>query len=317
MKILVCLAILPVLASGAMLPDAIGSHTRRPPQNPPVAEPHDPVWAELGLQQMEQGDYGPNFTVSAFRLPDTTASLAAFYWLRPASSKPSKAAPLAAETSGELLLTVGNYLIDFRGYKPSGAEIASLAQGLGKTDHTPLPPNYLPPFDMVPNSERYSTGPAALHAFLPAIPAGVVGFQYGAEVESAVFHNSQGDITVAIFNYPTPQIAMKQAAGFEQAGFMTKRSGPLVSVVPGTPADRSFAQMLLDGVEFRAQVTVPEHIYTLRDNIGNLVINAFILIGILLAITLAAGLFVGGFRIYQRRGGRDPDANTVISLHLE
>ncbi|SRR5579883_701945 len=317
MRIFAYLAILPMLASGAVLPDAIGSHTRQAPETRPVSPPGQPIWTELGLKTFEQADYGPHFNVSLYQLPDTTAALAAFDWMRPASSKPSQAAPLAAETPDELLLMVGNYLVDFRGYKPSKAEISDLTKGFVKIDRTPLPALYLPSANLVPNSQRYSTGPVTLRTFLPGVPVEAAGFQFGAEVQSAVFHNSQGDITLAVFNYPTPQIAMKQVAGFEAAGLLAKRSGPLVSVISGAPADRQFAQSLLDAVEYRAQVTVPEHIFTLRDNIGNLVINAFILIGILLAITLAAGLFVGGIRIYQRRGGRDPDANTVISLHLQ
>ncbi len=317
MKIFACLAILPVLASGAILPGAIGSHTRKPSDKPPISEPHDPIWAELGLKVFEQAEFAPHFTVSAFQLPDSTAALAGFYWMRPTSSKPSQAAAMAAETPDELILMVGNYLIDFRGYKPSKAEISDLTKGLVKVDHTPLPAVYLPDANHVPNSERYATGPVTLKAFLPEIPADAAGFQYGAEVQSAVFHNPQGDITLAVFDYPTPQIAMKQLAGFEQAGLLSKRSGPLVSVIPGTPADRQFAESLMTSVQYRAEMTIPEHIPTLKDNIGNLVINAFVLIGILLAITLGAGLFVGGFRVYQRRGGRDPDANTVISLHLQ
>ena len=110
---------------------------------------------------------------------------------------------------------------------------------------------------------------------------------------------------------------MKQFPGFEGAGLTARRSMSLVAVtLPGT-ADPDFARMLLAQVRFQADVTVPEHIPTRMDNIGTLVINIFILIGILLSITIMAGLAVGAFRVYQRRGGRDPDADTVIRLHLE
>jgi hypothetical protein len=161
------------------------------------------------------------------------------------------------------------------------------------------------------------TGPAALRAFLPGIPASAAALQLGAEAQSAVFHSSKGEVTLAVFNYPTPQIAMKQLPKFEKSGLAAQRSGPLVSVAVSAAADPELAAELLSKVRYEAQVTRPEHIPTLRDNIGNLVINAFILIGILLSITLAAGLAVGALRAFQRRGGRDPDADTVISLHLQ
>ena len=42
---------------------------------------------------------------------------------------------------------------------------------------------------------------------------------------------------MAIFNYPTPQIAMQQVPDFEKLpGAMAKRSGPMVAVVL-SPAD--------------------------------------------------------------------------------
>jgi hypothetical protein len=60
-----------------------------------------------------------------------------------------------------------------------------------------------------------------------------------------------------------------------------------------------------------------EHIPTKRDNIGNLVVNAFILTGILLVFCIVAGFAVGGFRILKRRGKDNPDADVMIRLHLE
>ena len=56
---------------------------------------------------------------------------------------------------------------------------------------------------------------------------------------------------------------------------------------------------------------------TRKDNIGDLVINAFVLIGILLCFCLVAGLTMGGFRVARQflRHGEDPEA--MITLHLE
>jgi Family of unknown function (DUF6599) len=318
MRLLLAVMLLPALAAAASLPDAIGAHARVAP-GVKVKLNGQPLWNELGLKDAEAASYAAApvpFTVSVFQLPDSTAALAAFDWQRPASSKPSKAAPLAAETPDSLLLVHGNYLLSFQGYTPSNPELEEVFAALQHVDRTALPTFYLPEAGKVPNSERYITGPAGLHAFLPGIPLSAAAFQLGAEAQSAVFHSPAGDVTLAVFNYPTPQIAMQQAAEFEKAGLTVKRSVSLVSVVlPG--ADPGFAQSLLSQVRYKADVTLPEHIPTLRDNIGNLVINIFILIGILLSMTLVAGLAVGALRAYQRRGGRDPDADTVIRLHLE
>jgi hypothetical protein len=319
MRFLLVAALLPALAAAAILPDAIGAH-RRVTSGLRLKLADRPIWDELGLKDTDSAGYAnvPNaFTLSAFQLADSTAALAAFDWQRPAASKPSKAAPLAAETPDGLLLASGNYLLWFRGYKPSKSELEAVFESLQHVDHTALPNLYLPGMGVVPNSERYVTGPAALQAFLPGIPAAAAAFQLGAEAQSAVFHSPTGDVTVAVFNYPTPQIAMKQLPEFEKAGLTAKRSGPLVAVTASAAANPDLAAGILSQVRYQAQVTIPEHIPTLRDNIGNLVINAFILIGILLSITLVAGLAVGAYRVFQRRGGRDPDADTMIRLHLQ
>jgi hypothetical protein len=320
MRFFFALALFPALAGAAVLPAAIGLHKQISVLQPAHPAAVQPIWNELGLKDTEAAQYanqpGP-FTFTVTQLGDSTAALAAFYWQRPASSKPSTAAPLAAEALDSLLLVHGNYLLFFQGYKPSKPELEAIEGALPNVDHTPLPNVYLPESGLMPNTERYITGPASLAAFLPGIPASAAGFQLGAEAQSAVFHSPKGDLILAVFNYPTPQIAMKQLGEFQKAGLPLKRSGPLVSVTLPAAADPELAAALLAKVQYHAQVTVPEHIPTLRDNIGNLVINAFILIGILLAITLGAGLFVGGIRAYQRRGGRDPDANTIVSLHLQ
>jgi len=319
MRFLLSLALLPALAAAAILPDAVGAH-RRVTSGLKLKLADRPIWDELGLKDTDAAGYAniPDaFTLTAFQLADSTAALAALDWQRPASSKPSNAAPLAAETPDGLLLAHGNYLLWFHGYKPSKPELEAFLGSLQQVDHTALPNLYLPAKGLVPNSERYLTGPAALQAFLPGIPAAAAAFQLGAEAQSAVFHSPKGEVTVAVYNYPTPQIAMKQLPEFEKAGLTARRSGPLVAVALSPAADPDLSAGILSQVRYQAQVTVPEHIPTLRDNIGNLVINAFILIGILLSITLVAGLAVGAYRIYQRRGGRDPDADTMISLHLQ
>src|ERR1041384_1126619 len=121
---------------------------------------------------------------------------------------------------------------------------------------------------------------------------------------------------MAIFNYPTHQIAMDRVAEFERIpGAMVRRSGPLVSVVVGS-GDSDFSEKLLSQVRFQAEVTRDEYVPTKRDNIGNLLLNAFILIGILLALCLSAGIMVGGVRAVRRRVRKGEEADAVITLDL-
>jgi hypothetical protein len=210
-------------------------------------------------------------------------------------------------------------VLAFSGRKPEPAELTALFDGLKNIDDTSLPPlsGYLPSQDLVPNSQRYITGPDALQKFDPGIPPSVAGFHYGAEAQMGVFHTAKGDMTVAIFNYPTHQIAMQKEGDFNKLpGAVVKRSGPLLAVVLAPP-DADAAERILAQVRFQANVTRDEYVPSHRDNIGNLVINAFELIGILLAFAVVSGFAVGGWRAFRRRQRGGEEADALLELHID
>jgi hypothetical protein len=320
MKYLLCALVLPGLSMAAILPDSIGAYQRGAVSQPTLD--NRPLWNEYGLKNWESAAYQngtAKFVATAYQLGDTTGALAAFDWQRPQDAKPSTVGKLSAETAGSLLVVHGNYVFSFSGYKPTVEELDGVAAALLNVDNTVLPalPGYLPSEGLVANSQRYVLGPAALQKFAPGIPPSVAAFHLGAEAQLAVFHNQKGDLAVAIFDYPTPQMAIQKVTDFEKLpGAVAKRSGPLVAVVL-SPPDPDFAERLLSQVRYQAEVTRDEYVPTRRDNIGDLVINAFILIGILLAFTLASGLGLGAVRAYLRhiRHGQEPDAMITLNLH--
>jgi hypothetical protein len=319
MRFLLTALLLPALAAAAILPDTVGAYQRGATSKPALSD--GPVWDECGLKDSETAVYqagADKFTVTAYQLQDTTGSLAAFDWQRPAGAVPSTAAKLAAETPDGVLLVFGNYLLRFTRHKPSKEELDGLTAALGNVDTTVLPvlPGYLPSDGLVRNSERYIVGPAGLQKFAPGIPPAVAAFHFGAEAQAGVFHSPKGDAPMVIFNYPTPQIAMQRIPDFEKLpGVVAKRSGPLVALVL-SPPDPDYAEKLLSQVRYQAQVTRDEYVPTRRDNIGVVVINAFILFGILGAFSVISGLVFGGYRALRRHGrhGEEPDA--MITLHL-
>jgi len=75
-------------------------------------------------------------------------------------------------------------------------------------------------------------------------------------------------------------------------------------------------------VNYEADVTWNEATsVSKRDNIGNLIVGVFGLIGILLLIMLIFGVFFGGFRLLMRRlfptrGFARPENVEIIQLHL-
>jgi hypothetical protein len=276
----------------------------------------------LGLKDSETAAYenGPDkFTATSYRLADTTASLAAFDWRRQKDAKPSPLANLAVETKDGILVVRGNYLIELSGYKPPAAELSAVLDSLVAVDNTPLPalPSFLPSQDLVPNSERYIIGPVALQKFDPAIPPSVAAFHLGAEAQLGVFHSPKGDLALAIFSYPTNQMAMQKLVEFQKLpGAIVKRSGPLVAVIV-SPPDPDEAERVLAQVRYEAQVTLHERTPTTAGQVGNMLVNIFVLIGILLVFSIVAGLFVGGFRTFLLRGRKGQQEDPMILLHLE
>jgi hypothetical protein len=319
MRFFLTALLLPALAGAAILPDTIGAYRRGKISKPAFSD--QAIWTEYGLKSAETATYqngASKFAATVWQLPDTTGSMAAFQWQRPANATPSTAAKQAVETPDSLLLVHGNYLFQFAGYKPSKEEWDGLTGSLHNVDLTVLPilPGYLPSEGLVPDSERYILGPLALQKFAPGIPPSVAAFHYGAEAQMGVFHNPKGDLSMLIFNYPTPQIAMQRVLEFQKiGGAVAKRSGPMVAVVLNPP-DPDYAENLLSQVRYQAQVTVDEYVPTRRDNIGDLVINAFVLIGILLAFSVISGFALGGFRALRRRARHGEDADAMITLHL-
>jgi hypothetical protein len=304
-------------ASAALLPDQFGKYQKGPSAEVKLTDA--PLWQEYGFQQAETAPYQAGeekFTVTAWRLQDATGAMGAFEWQRPADSKPSPLAELAAETGDGMLVVHKNYLLSFAGHKPDNAELLALVGGLKNIDSSTLPtlPAFLPSADLVPNSQRYILGPTALARFAPAIAPSTVAFHQGSEAQLARFKLPAGELTLAVFEYPTQQIARQRIDDFNKtAGVMAKRSGPLIAVVL-SPPNADAAEALLSQVRYRANLTMDEYVPTKRDNIGNLVINAFELIGILLIFCAVSGLAFGGWRLF--RGKRAAEMDGVITLHL-
>ena len=321
MKFVVVL-LAPVLASASILPDAIGPFHRTGAKALKLQDPA--IWDEYGLKDSESADYVDGerkFTADAWQFADSTGAMAAFEWQRPADADPSQVARLAVRTRHGLMIADGNYLLIFQGYKPVSEELDAVLNALYNVDGSPLPTltGFFPKQELIPNSERYILGPASLAKFDPGIPPSVAAFHLGSEAQLGTFPAGPKGrtMTLAVFNYPTPQIAMQELQGFNKLpGAVAKRTGPLIAVIL-SPPDADAAERLLAHVRWDAQVTLDERVPGAADNPANMLIAIFTLAGILMAFCLIAGLFVGGFRtlILGRRKG--VDAEPMILLHLE
>ena len=304
----------PVLCSAAILPDTIGDWKKG--EGAPAAPADAKIWREYGLQDSETATYeagGRKFVISAWRFGDATGSYAAFEQMRPEGAKPVDAASgLAVANAADEVVSIGNYLFLFKGYKPNAEELNHVAGTAPKYSQSlrPTLAKYMPA-GMEANSERYVTGPESLAKFFPQVPPSTAAFHFNAEAQVAHY----GKATLALFSYPTMEMARDRVAHFQEIrGLVTKRTGPLVVVVMSPSADD--AERLLAKVKYQADVTLPEHVPTPKDNPANLFLNIIILCGILAGFCVVSGLMVGGLRILLRRSGASGDGDAMISLHL-
>jgi hypothetical protein len=312
------LLFLPAFLSAAILPDTIGDWQKGAAA--PAAVPDQKVWQEYGLQDSESAAYaaGPTkYSISAYRFADATGAFAAFNQTRPVDSKPIEVTGLGVANASVEIVAVGNYLFVFNGYKPKPEELNHVVGTAPHYSQSPLPslPKYLPEGAEL-NSERYITGPDSLARFAPEIPPSTAAFHFNAEAELAKYGIPGKETTLILFNYPTMEMARDRIAHFQQVpGAIVKRAGPLVAVALH-PASADEAERLLARIKYQAEVTLPEHVPTLKDNPANLFLNIFVLCLVLAGFCVVSGLVVGGLRVLLRRAGASGDGDNMISLRL-
>jgi hypothetical protein len=215
------------------------------------------------------------------------------------------------------VVTVGNYLFVFKGYKPKPEELNHVVGTVPRYSQSPLPtlPKYLPA-GAEANSERYITGPDSLARFAPSIPPSTAAFHFNAEAELAKYGVPGKETTLVVFSYPTMEMARDRIAHFDSIPkAIAKRTGPLIAVAL-EPASADDAERLLSRIKYQAEITLPEHVATLKDNPANLFLNIFILCLVLAGFCVLSGLVVGGIRILFRRAGASGEGDNMISLHL-
>ena len=300
------------------------------------------VLKEYGFREVESANYtrpDRKLSVKAARFNDATGAYGAFTFYKAEGMETEKIGDLAASAGNKVLFYRGNILVetDFDHVTAmSAAELRELASDLpqptGSNAKLPTLPTYLPRQGYVPHSAKYVAGPAGFSNISAPLPVDLVDFQRSAEVVLGRYSTSKGIATMVLIAYPTPQIAGDRLRAIESwmkssdcsargCDFFGKRSGPIVAVVTGKVSP-SEAQSLLAAVSYDADVTWNQATsVSKKENIGNLIIAAFTLIGILMLIALAIGLAFGGLRVllqkfFPNRWFDRPEDVEIIRLNL-
>jgi hypothetical protein len=315
------LLFLPLVAEAAIFPDQIGAFIKGSPTS--LTMPDRALFDEFGLEATEQAEYksdDKHFTATAWRFRDATGAMAFFQAHRPSGATPAPVLKLAASTSDGSIFAYGNYVFQFTGAVPPATDLAPVYAQLPKLEQSPLPAllGFLPSAGLIANSERYVLGPVALERFEPRIPPSVAAFHLGAEGQLAKYKSPKGPLSLAIFNYPTPNMAREQLIEFQKIpGAMAKRAGPLVAVTIDPP-DLDSAERLLAQVRYETNLTWSQKVPTNEvKGFARTLLNIFVLAGIILGMCLVAGIAIGGFKVLARKMGRRVDPDAMITLGLD
>ena len=306
--------------------------------DPTAVDPTDfPVLKEYGFSDFETATYtrnGRSMQVKAARFNDTSGAFGAFTFYRQPQMQTEDIGDRGASNNSRVLFYRSNILVDAnleRITAMSAADLRALAEALprpqGKVSVPPSLPQHLPKQSILPNTERYLEGPVALERLGVPIPANLVDFSKGAEVEFARYRTSDRDASFTLVEYPTPQIAAErlrawQSASLPDGPFYFRRSGPLLAAVNGS-VPPSEAQSLLASVNYDADVTLTQATRpNPTENRGAFLVALISLVVFFLGVALIFGVAFGGFRIiakklFPNRGFDRPEELEIISLNLK
>lgn len=329
--------------NSAFLPKSFAGWTETgPPQITTDAAQADAAYPavleEYGFAESETATYtradGSKLSVKAARFKDATGAYGAFTFYRQPMMKTEEIGTKAASANNRILFFRSNVLVvaDFDHVtEMSAAQLRELAgmlpEASGGAGNLPSLPQYLPKKNAAQNSAKYVLGPQALLAAKSPLTPEQVDFSKEPEVIMQNYSSPDGSLLLTLIDYPTPQIAGERLRAFESAqntsgnSFLTRRTGPILEVVSGATGS-SDAQALLQSVNYEAQVTWDQATsLSPRNNIGNLVLGIFALIGFILLFAFIFGVFFGGIRILAKRFFPDkvfdrPEEVEIIQLHL-
>jgi len=295
------------------------------------------VLKEYGFSGAELATYTRDdrkMRVKAARFNDASGAYGAFTYYQQPQMQTEKIGDEGASNSTRILFYRGNFLVDVsldRLTAMSGADLRALADTLppihGDIANLPNLPGNLPKKLYIPHTARYITGPVALEHLGIPIPPALVDFNSSAEVVEAKYRSTWGEANLVLISYPTPQIAALKLRSLQDAAlpggpFYFKRTGPIVVAINGNiPADE--AQELLATVNYDAEVTMNQPTkLNPKENIGNLIVGIFVLVGFIVLLALIFGFAFGGIRILTKKLFPDkvfdrPEDVEIIRLNLK
>jgi len=268
-------------------------------------------FTRLDSQEFRQG--GGTILVEIYEMIDPTAAYQAFTFFRSKDSRvPEGFGTLAEVEDSKLSFVQNSAYVRVSSSSRSSAGPALLeigkiiSQNLPKKLSVPGLVKRLPKEDLVAQSEVFMLGPLALNQKVRCGGKDLFGISNGAEAVLAQYQFGGDSASLLLIYYPTQQLAKKfLESGYQEyvaqnpnESVFFKREGPLVVLVLGSKS-AEMATTLLDKVSYVSTVSWDPKAQPL--SVSQMMLNIFTYIGIMLALTLAAGLVFGFLRIILKR----------------
>jgi hypothetical protein len=326
-KLILLSLLLPLLLRAEILPERLGDFDRISLEAAPVDD--SALYAEFDYEAGELGVFrtsaGREAKIAAYRFYDDTGAYAAFCWGLTEDGIEDTYGERAWSSPGRTWIHFGNYVVEILGDKPDDDNIElMMGQYFPNVRLSADPPvtNYLPADDLANGSKRYILGPTALSRIASEVPPSVAAFHFGTEAVLATYGSGDQQQRLALFSYPTPQMAREQIELFQGLpNVVAKRDVSMIAAVLA-PTDLDAAQVLLSKVRYRGEVTTNYREPGRHDNMGTLLLDIVISCVILAGLCIVGGIFVAGTRLLAAKVAPNsiiaaPHGDPLIRLHLD
>lgn len=191
---------------------------------------------EYGVTRVEIRTYRKgNQTVQALveKAADPSSAYGLLTFYQNESMKPAKGMKLTVIGPNEAYMARGVFFV--RVLRPTTSKMSeedfhsaliAIAGAAPSANAMSLLPPSLPPQGLIPGSEKYVLGPVAEQQAVPSIPADLVGFRLGAELQAAAYRRNGQRVTFILISYPTMTIARSHYRAIVRILGVNKKNGP-------------------------------------------------------------------------------------------
>jgi hypothetical protein len=297
-----------------------------------------PIFDEYGFKQVIVQEFekdGRSILCELFEMEDVTAAYGVFTFLRSGTAKSLQGmGHLGEQKDSSVSFMQNRYYVVVSSEVPSRSESPTLlriaqvvSQALPKAFQLPPIVGRLPLGNLVKGSEFFFLGFRALNQKLPIGNSDIFGLANGTEAVMAEYHFPGDSAKLMLIYYPTQQLARKYlGSGYHtymaqhpNQSLFFKRDGPQVALVLDAKS-AEIATSLLDKISYVSTVSWDPKAQPIP--VARMMLNIFIYTGVMLGLTLGAGLLFGLIRVllkrfYPNRFFDRPEVMDIIRLNLK